>query len=93
MARHAYDPREVITGAVTAPLRQVVAAIAVAALVTPLFGSAALLAWAEALPVGPFGDAVLELAVRWHGWMSAIGLDQPYTVLRRVFTAFRSWRW
>jgi hypothetical protein len=93
MARHAYDPREVITGAVTAPLRHVTVAVVLATFVMLLFGSPALLTWAEGLPVGPIGDAALEVALRWHNAMSAVGLDQPYTALRRAFRLMQAARW
>jgi hypothetical protein len=93
MARHAYDPREVMTGAVTAPLRRVASAIVAGTIVMLLFGSPALLAWAEGLPVGPIGDAALEVALRWHDAMSALGLDQPYTALRRAFRLMQAARW
>jgi hypothetical protein len=93
MARHTYDPREVMTGAATAPRRQAAGAILAATAVVLLFGSPALLAWAEGLPVGIVGDTALELAVRWHGWMSAIGFDQPYTALRRAFRLMQAARW
>ena len=92
MPRHAYDPREVITGAPTAPLRRVWGAIAAALLVSALFGTPALLAWAEALPVGPLGDGVLELAGRWHDDMAALGLDRPYGAIRRTVQALRALR-
>ena len=90
MARHAYDPREVMTGASAAPLRQVAAALVTAALVALLLGSRPLLTWAEELPVGPFGDTALELAVRWHDAMSAIGFDKPYDASREAFQAFKT---
>jgi hypothetical protein len=92
MARHAYDPREVITGASAAPLRQVAAALVTATLVALLLGSRPLLTWAEELPVGPFGDTALEFAVRWHDAMSTIGLDKPYDATRAAFQAFKSRR-
>lgn len=92
MARHAYDPREVMTGARTATLRQVALALATAMLVTLLLGSRPLLTWAEELPVGPIGDTALELAMHWHDAVSALGLDKPYDHVRRGFHAFREWR-
>jgi len=92
MARHRYDPREVTTGAAAASRREVASALAAATLVALLFGSPALLAWAEDLPVGPLGDTLLELAVRWHDMMQAIGLDRPYEAIRRAFRALQGWR-
>jgi hypothetical protein len=92
MARHAYDPREVMTGARAAPLRQVTLALAMASLVALLLGSRPLLTWAEELPVGPIGDTALDLAARWHEAMSAVGLDRPYDATRKAFQDFKSRR-
>ena len=92
MPRHAYDPREVMTGAATATRRQVATALFGATLAALLFGSPALLAWAEALPVGPIGDAALAVAVPWHDAMSAIGFDRPYGALREAFHALQATR-
>ena len=92
MARHAYDPREVMTGASTVPLRQIASALVTATLVALLLGSRPLLTWAEELPVGPYGDMALELAVRWHGAMSAVGLDKPYDAARETFQTFKASR-
>lgn len=92
MARHAYDPREVMTGAKSARLRQVALALAMATLVTLLLASRPLLTWAEELPVGPIGDTALELAIRWHDAVSAVGLDRPYDATRKAFQDFRSRR-
>ena len=92
MPRHAYDPREVMTGARPAPLPQVAMALAAAMLVALLLGSRPLLTWAEELPVGPIGDTALELATRWHDAMSAIGFDKPYDATRKAFQAFKSRR-
>lgn len=92
MARHVYDPREVMTGARTATLRQVTRALAMAGLVALLLGSRPLLTWAEELPVGPIGDTALELATRWHDAMGAIGFDRPYDATRKAFQDFRSRR-
>ena len=90
--RHVYDPREVMTGAATAPLRQIVQALAAAVLVSALLGAPALVAWAEGLPVGVVGDAVLDVAVRWHDTLATLGLDRPYEAIRRAMQAFRAWR-
>jgi len=92
MARHAYDPREVMTGASATPLRQVAMALVTATLVALLLGSRPLLTWAEELPVGPFGDTALELAVHWHDAMSAIGLNKSYDATREAFQAFKTRR-
>lgn len=92
MARHAYDPREVMTGAKAAPLRQVTLALATATLVALLLGSRPLLTWAEELPVGPIGDTALEFATRWHDAVGAIGLDKPYDITRKAFQDFKSRR-
>ena len=92
-ARHLYDPREVMTGAATAPRHRVAIALVEAALVALLFGSPALLAWAEALPVGPLGDAALGIAAPWHDAMHTIGLDRPYDAIRAAFRELQGWRW
>jgi hypothetical protein len=92
MARHVYDPREVMTGASPTPLRQVTLALAMASLVALLLGSRPLLTWAEELPVGPVGDTALELATRWHDAMGAIGFDRPYDATRKALQEFKSRR-
>jgi hypothetical protein len=92
MSRHLYDPREVMAGAPTAPLRQVWQALTAAVLVCAVLGTPALVAWAENLPVGPLGDGVLELAARWHDAMAWLGLDRPYEAIRRAVQAFRMLR-
>ncbi len=67
-------PLEVVAGATPEPLRRVAASIVVAALVTLVLGSKALIAWTNDLPISPISDFLLYVAQGWQDAMEEAGL-------------------
>ena len=83
-------PVEVVDSAFPSPLRSVSESIAVAVVVMFLLGSAGLLDWANALPVGtPIGDTLSNLAQRWNDAMTVLRLTHFAESLRQAWQAFQ----
>ena len=86
-------PREEVSDAAPAPLAQVVRSIAVAAAITLLLGSKALLAWTNDLPIGSISDFLLYLAQAWQDLMNDAGLALFADWLRAALRALQALRW
>jgi hypothetical protein len=83
---------DIMATAGTAPLRQVAPAIIVAAGVMALFGSGALLNWANDLPINATSDTILAVAQAWDDALAHLGLPEVATELRAAFRRFQGWR-
>jgi len=82
---------EAVEGALPSRLRDVIAAIAAAALTSLALGSNALLNWTNNLPISPVSDFLLNLAQTWQNWMTAIGLTKFSAACTSALTALQSW--
>jgi len=82
---------EAVEGALPSRLRDVIAAIAAAALTCLALGSNALLNWTNNLPIGPVSDFLLNLAQTWQNWMTAIGVTKFAAGCTSALTALQSW--
>src|SRR5579863_5408035 len=76
---------DVMAPARVAPLRKVSGAMLAAVAVMALFGSEALLNWANDLPISPTSDNILSAAQSWHDAISHAGLPEVATQLRAAF--------
>jgi hypothetical protein len=84
------DDRIIETGRRTTPAR-VLAVLVFACALAAVFGSAPLLAWANALPDGQAARLLAAAAQVWHNDMSAIGVTRLHESLRafiRICEAF-----
>jgi hypothetical protein len=84
------DDRIIETGRRTTPAR-VLAVLVFACALAAVFGSAPLLAWANALPDGQVGRLLAAAALAWHNDMSAAGVTRLHESLRafiRICEAF-----
>ncbi len=86
-------PTEVVEGARSFGLGSVVLALLLATGVMAVLGSGALLDWASALPVGPISDFCVDLAGRWHDFMTEIGVARFAEGFRKLLQAFQAARW
>jgi hypothetical protein len=82
---------EAVEGALPSRLRDVIAAIAAAALTSLALGSNALLNWTNNLPIGPVSDFLLNMTQTWQNWMTAIGLTKFSSACNSALTALQSW--
>jgi hypothetical protein len=85
-------PAEVVDGAAPAPLGAVSRAILAATLVAFLFGSKALLEWANNLPINPLSDTILAMAQWWQDRSAEIGLTHIAEWVRAILRALESLR-
>jgi hypothetical protein len=82
---------DVMAPAGVTPFRQVAGAIITAVLVMALFGSGALLNWANDLPISATSDTLLSAAQTWHDTLSRVDLPEVATTLRSAFRRFQGW--
>lgn len=82
---------DVMAPARVAPLRRVTGAILAAVVVMALFGSEALLNWANDLPISATSDNILSAAQGWQDALSHGGLPEVATQLRAAFRRFQAW--
>jgi len=82
---------DVMADAGVAPFRRVAGAIVTAAAVMALFGSEALLNWANDLPISATSDTILSAAQSWHHALSRVGVPEIATELRATFRRFQGW--
>ncbi len=75
------DDRIIETGRRTTPAA-VLGVLAAACAVAAVFGSAPLLAWANALPDGQAARLLGAAALAWHNAMSAAGATRLHDMLR-----------
>jgi len=85
-------PRETVAAARGAPLRSVVIAMLCCAFAGAALGADAALTWAEALPIHPISDAVVEAAAAWRDFLRAVGLGDPAAAIRDSFRSVQNYR-
>ncbi|MGB9152638.1 MAG: hypothetical protein WCD70_06080 [Alphaproteobacteria bacterium] len=81
-----YKPSLVMEGAAFFRFAAVARASLLAAVVTLVLGSKALLSWTNDLPIGKISDVLLYCAQTWQDWMSNLGIthfaDAAFNALR-----------
>jgi hypothetical protein len=82
---------DIMATAGVAPLRQVARAIIIATVVMALFGSEALLNWANDLPISATSDTILSAAQAWEDALAHLGLPEVAAGLRAAFRRFQGW--
>jgi len=82
---------DVMASARPAPLRQVMQAVVLCAVTMWLFGSQALLSWANDLPINTTSDAILSMAQAWNDGLERVGFPEIARDLRTAFRRFQGW--
>ena len=68
--------------------------LVLATLIAAMLNSRSITNWAVELPfeLGMVRDWVVAAADTWHGWMTALGLDQVHAAARDAFRRFQFWQ-